>query len=522
MGDGEESMKNGSIGGGTARVVAVCIALLLLPKIALAGDGVDAAADAAVSCTTSATCAFPTPYCSPALHACVQCTSDRNCDGGLVCDVLHGVCRTCNGDADCPSSKPYCDLVGGACIECVTDANCSTGEKCAAGKCGSCGDGICGRSELIEGVFFGGPGTSYNICEEDCAKLCPQHDLKSALGRGLVSGNFKDERAVFPPSCSPLDSAPNVVIGWQAPHAGNFFAAVSGTPTSIASWNGSCIPETPGGGSYSCGGGDTDFMVSAKEGDTVTFVLTPTVEPWGAYSFDLTDHDPLCDGGNCPSIGTGGSMTTKPVSDAAAASAAAMLCLDNARMRHDDMCSGVECACAHCPQDYDDCHVVPGCGDISDCLTEKHCVGADCYISGQCRSVVDTYGGLSGPAFRAASGLQSCSLSLGCGLPCADGGSTSKPATDAGVLDAGPVCAAGRVVECPCEGGVTGTKQCLADGSGFKACVCGEPPLTPVSTGGCKCRMGVPAPHDGGAAGALAVLALGLLRRRSRRSAEGT
>src|SRR5690242_6007586 len=123
-------MKNGAIGGWTAWVVAVCVALLLLPTIAQAGGEGDAATDAAASCATSATCAFPTPYCSPTLHACVQCTSNRNCDGGLVCDVAHGVCRTCNGDSDCPASKPYCDLAGGACIECVTDANCSRGEKC--------------------------------------------------------------------------------------------------------------------------------------------------------------------------------------------------------------------------------------------------------------------------------------------------------------------------------------------------------------------------------------------------------
>jgi hypothetical protein len=511
-------MKNGCVGGWTARVVALFVAVLLLPKMALgAGDG-DAAADAAASCTTSATCAFPTPYCSPALHACVQCTSDRNCDGGLVCDIAHGVCRTCNGDADCSSARPYCDLAAGACIECVTDANCSSGEKCAGGKCGSCGDGICGRSELIGGTFFA-PDHTYDFCPEDCTQLCPQHDLKSALGRGLVSGDFVRERTLFPPLCGPLgDSAPNVVIGWQAPHDGDFFMLASGTPLSVSEWTGDC---RPGGNGVSCGASDSGAQFSFKKGDTVTFVLTPIVQPWGAYSFGITDQNPACEGGICPPSDTG-NPPGGSVSDAAAASAAAALCLDNARMRHDDMCSGVECACAHCPQDYDDCHVVPGCGAITDCMTEKHCVGADCYISGQCRGVVDTYGGLSGPAFRAASGLQSCSLSLDCGLPCSDGGSGAKPTEDAGVLDAGPACAAGRIVECPCEGGVTGTKQCLPDGSGFKACVCGEPPLTPIASEGCKCRMGTSSSHEGDAAGALAVLALGLLRRRTRRSAEGT
>jgi MYXO-CTERM domain-containing protein len=333
-----------------------------------------------------------------------------------------------------------------------------------------------------------------------------------------VSGNFTQERAVFPPTCGPLDSAPNVVLAWQAPHDGDFFATTAGTPASVTSWNGGCASDISG---FSCGTTEDGLAFSFKEGDAVTFVLTPTVEPWGAYSFGITDQNPACEGGICPPSDTG-NPPGGPVSDAAAASAAEALCLDNAHARHDDMCAGVQCACAHCPQDYDDCHVVPGCGAITDCMTEKHCVGADCYISGQCRSTVDTYGGLSGPAFRAASGLQSCSLSVGCGLPCADGGYAAKPATDAGVLDAGPVCAAGRTVECPCEGGVTGTKQCLPDGSGFRACVCGEPPLTPISSEGCKCRVGAATSQGGGAAGALAMLALALLRRRARRSAGGT
>jgi hypothetical protein len=190
--------------------------------------------------------------------------------------------------------------------------------------------------------------------------------------------------------------------------------------------------------------------------------------------------------------------------------------MDNARARHDDICAGTECACAHCPQDYDDCNVIPGCDTVVGCMTQKGCTGADCYISGACRTTIDTYGGLSGPAFRAASGLQSCSLSLHCDLPCkgADAGQGSADAS----ADAGRACAPERKVECPCEGGVTGTKQCLADGSGFKPCVCEDPPPTPVSSGGCNCRVG---PRNAPGSAALFVLAAAIALSSSRRWARG-
>lgn len=58
---------------------------------------------------------------------------------------------------------------------------------------------------------------------------------------------------------------------------------------------------------------------------------------------------------------------------------------------------------------------------------------------------------------------------VGCG-----GGSDNKPApTTQGT------CEAGRVVECPCGGGVSATQTCKGDGSGWLSCECPDPQTDP-------------------------------------------
>jgi hypothetical protein len=507
-------MNSGSFGcfrvAGMVRAVAVA---MLLAASAAADAGVEAGGppvpDGAVSCTTSASCGVPTPYCSPVLHACVECTSDKNCAEGLSCDVARGICRSCVSDADCSPARPYCDAATRVCIECFTDANCgSAGEKCMDGQCGTCGDGICGRREriLADFGFFGSDTVS---CPTDCEKLCPAHDLKSKLGKALIAGSFAGEQQLFGSSSCVSGDGPDVTLGWTPPHDGTFYLRSTGTSTAqITVWTGGCTEI----GSAQCSFANPgDFIAfSFKANESVTFAIRPATNLTGTYSLDITDTPPFCDSGTCgPTTGD-----PSPMRDGGVSSAAAALCLDNARARGDEICAGTECACSHCPQNYDDCGVIPGCNDVRACMTEKDCIGADCYISGQCRKIVDTYGGLSGPAFRAAAGLQSCALSLGCKLPCGNGASKG----DAGA-DAGLACEPGRVVSCPCEGGLSGEKVCERDGSAFGACVCGEPPLTPIDSGsGCKCRLGNRGPQA--PSGALAVLgvaiALGWHRRSGR------
>ncbi|HEX4341627.1 MAG TPA: hypothetical protein VH062_37210 [Polyangiaceae bacterium] len=464
----------------------LAIALFAAPARAMdAGD-----MDGAVSCASSTSCGYPTPYCSSTRHTCVECVSDRNCDAGFACDVASGVCHGCNVDADCSTALPYCDSAAHSCVECLSDANCGTaGEKCAQGSCGSCGDGICGRRERIQVGYFDPTDPVAAVrCPEDCASLCPSHDLKSELGNGLLTGTFEGEHQLFD-DCG--GNGPDLTVTWQAPHDGLFFFTSGMAAMSILEWVGDCSHIGMQVNCDSTAGPGEEEAFNFTKGDTVFLAFRPLRDPKASYSIGIFDKDPLCEGGLCePPPG----VTVPPVtkSDGGVTSAAAALCMDNARARGDDICAGTECACSHCPQDYDDCGVIPGCGAVSACMAEKACVGTDCYISGACRTPIDTYGGLSGPAFRAAAGLQSCSLSLKCSLPCSDGAAPAPGAgsTDSGAVDAGRICAPGRRVECPCEGGVGGTKTCAADGSGFQACLCGEPPLTPASSGGCDCRVG--------------------------------
>jgi len=517
-------MEKGSVWGVSRFAVAIRVFALVC---VVAGSSVaadpgaegDASPDAAVSCSTSASCGYPTPYCSSTFHTCVECTNDKNCGDGLVCDVAQGVCRHCNDDADCSSVQPYCDPGSRSCVECLTDANCGpAGEKCANGVCGSCGDGICGRRERIQG--FSTPGSTDVVgCQKDCLQLCPTYDLKSALGDDLVSGTFAGRQPLFD-VCYLGGGLGEISVRWKAPHAGVFFLSSKGTPLLVTEWAGDCSTVGMSGCSSLAQGSPAGFQLA--KGDEVMIVLSPMDDPLGMYSLSISDKPPSCDGG-C-AINVIGSPPPPPgaMSDGGVVTSASQaMCLANARARHDEICAGTECACAHCPQNYDDCRVIPGCDSVSACMTQKGCVGTDCYISGACRTSIDTYGGLAGPAFRAASGLQSCALSLDCDLPCSSDGGTSK---DAGSLDAGPACAPGRSVECPCEGGVTGKKTCLSDGSGFQACVCGEPPLSPVSSGGCNCRVSegtAGSPARGALAVLGAVLALCSRRRRVRHRPEG-
>jgi hypothetical protein len=471
------------------------------------------ARDAAVSCETSASCGSPTPYCHPTLHACVECGSDRNCKAPLVCDGTTGHCRECLTDGDCSSEHPYCDTHAGACVECFTDANCGApGLLCHSGLCGSCGDGICGVHERIDSVNvgFGPTDPSLVTCPQDCASACTAHDLGSKVGRNVLAGNFDHLHALFNSSCG--DDAPEIVFTWTPPHAGTFvFGSSDPTTIVLGELMGGCDDVQLSNCLFLSPGTGSGLQFTNDDLEKRTFTLRQSATDVSTYSLDIMDEDTACEGGPCS---PGGDMG-KP-GDAGPSSAAQALCLDNARARGDDLCSGTSCACSHCPQDYDDCAVIPGCADVFACMKSKACVGADCYISGACRTVIDTYGSLAGPAFRAASGLDSCSLSLGCGLPCNAGDAGAS--LDGGAPDGslGRVCEPHITVACPCEAGADGTKVCSSDGSGFGVCSCAEAPLTPVDSNNCNCRLGAPAQGDASAAVAVG-LGLALVARRRRR-----
>ncbi len=74
--------------------------------------------------------------------ACLACSVNSDCGGGLWCDG--GTCKSCNDDthcgaacADCTGTGRTCGA-GGQCIACKLDTDCGSGRWCGAGDCLDC------------------------------------------------------------------------------------------------------------------------------------------------------------------------------------------------------------------------------------------------------------------------------------------------------------------------------------------------------------------------------------------------
>lgn len=472
---------------------------------------VEAGGDGGQSCADSSSCAPPTPYCDPTRHVCVECLSYRNCPGGEVCEVSLGTCVGCRSDADCPVSTPYCSVVAGKCVECITSANCgSIGLVCQDSHCGWCGDGICGPREILADLdlLFGGfgSGTSSDavVCPGDCAGQCPTRDLGSALGSALATVNVAGLRNLYVGGCG-MNAGPDASFAWKAPHDGTYYFSAFGSTTmvNVQIGTGDCTQNLPSGCSAGAERAPYVSNLSLNAGDPVFMVFDTDAPSDGDFVVSIWDRAPPppgCDSSTCGSPEFDGGPLIDPTAS----------CLDNARARG-EVCAGTDCACNHCPQDYDACAVIPGCAAIQSCMGAHQCIGADCYLSGQCRSTIDSYGGVSAPAFQAASGLQSCELTFVCPLPCADGGSFDAGSSS----DAGRLCMPGRTVTCNCGGGKSGTKTCAADGNDFGACTCGAKPM---ASGGCNCQFAAArSENHAGLLGLAMAAGLGACRARRRR-----
>jgi hypothetical protein len=434
-------------------------AVLLFAGGASARDGGPEAGttgDAGKSCASSDDCTRPAVHCHPARHECVECLSNRNCGFGLVCDVASGVCAGCASDGDCPVETPYC--ASGACVECRTDANCGNqGVVCSGGVCGSCGDGICHLGErLADRSGFNEIGG----CPEDCASLCPTLTLELNEVRTVAP-----TRNLFELYCGDAIRTNDFTVTFTAPKEFNYrlkLRADEDDPSLTISPLTDCREANSG-----CALGEglqrDGYEFEMIAGETVTFLIESTVHE---FEVQIVEEGPIG-----PERDAGG-----PTEEETAE------CLANAAKRGDPTCGGVSCACGACPRAYDTCGEAEGCGDVVQCMHDKSCIGVDCYTTGACRRLIDTRGGVSGPAFRAATALQACTLSHLCTLPCAvaDAGEALPP-------DAGPLCAPGRRVACSCEGG-TGTKRCNESGTSFSECVCS--PREVPEPASCDCRVG--------------------------------
>jgi hypothetical protein len=386
-----------------------------------------------------------TPYCDVAAKACVECLTDRNCGAGSVCNTITGRCEGCRTDADCPSYAPYCDSAN-HCVECMVDANCgSFGIACVGGQCGSCGDGICGPNERIKLDYDPSRSDIRVSCAEDCDRLCPTKDLGSALGTFTVDGSRLQN--LFSDWCSLGHDGVDASFQWRAPFGGSFSFQAEGA--SLATINSACLGLLNAGeGCAVIPGADSGPQAIAgnryAEGDYVTIVVET-----GRSHVDHVTITIACMGSTCP----GADASTD------AGDPKTNLCLDNAEARGDGTCSGVTCACASCPQDYDDCAVIPGCRKILECLGTEACDSSDCYASSACRSIVDSYGGETGPAFATSLRVRACEANHGCTLPCAtEAGVNDVSPSDAGLdgaadADAGPAPPEPAIDACDCTVG---------------------------------------------------------------------
>lgn len=71
--------------------------------------------------------------------SCVECTSDRHCVTGMVCDPSTYRCGLCASDLDCSGRRPFCGSLGtiNACVECLRDSDCGPHGQA------QCNDGYC-------------------------------------------------------------------------------------------------------------------------------------------------------------------------------------------------------------------------------------------------------------------------------------------------------------------------------------------------------------------------------------------
>ena len=76
-------------------------------------------------CTVDTDCGGLNRYCN-AQHICIECKSNSDCTGGMVCNTGPGDCtQSCTAASDCTGSYPACDTAKGLCVECTSEADCA-------------------------------------------------------------------------------------------------------------------------------------------------------------------------------------------------------------------------------------------------------------------------------------------------------------------------------------------------------------------------------------------------------------
>jgi hypothetical protein len=80
-------------------------------------------------CESLTGCNSTAPFCDLDRGFCIRCKTKVECiipGDARLCDDANGMCVECVVDSDCPKAKPRCDRTTGTCAECVTSAECTS------------------------------------------------------------------------------------------------------------------------------------------------------------------------------------------------------------------------------------------------------------------------------------------------------------------------------------------------------------------------------------------------------------
>jgi len=359
---------------------------------ARADAGVEAGTrDAAVSCDTSASCGPPAPYCHPGVARLRRmrkpiATARRRSSATARQDNAASV-RT---DGELLVRPPLLRRARGRLRRMLHRRNCGMpGLLCHSGTCGSCGDGICSRHERIDSpqLGFGPVDPTLVSCSERTAR---------PLARRTISGARSGRTSSSAASSTNMHCSRQLRRRRTGSHLhldpaarGHVRLRLRGlhvTPCHPvdgdcdASQLGNCL--FPVGRAPRPGFRSPDADLKKK----MTFTLRP--------SDGNARRQPTRSASSIRKRRRGRTVLSgrrhgKP-GDAGVSSAAQALCLDNARMRGDDTCSGTTCACSHCPQSYDDCGRHPRLRERLRVHGRARAASARIAIySGACRSVID-------------------------------------------------------------------------------------------------------------------------------------
>lgn len=188
----------------------------------------DTAGARCVECLTAANCSGATPVCDTAAGTCGRCTSDAQCGGSTAVCQPSGACGQCSdtNKTACTAARPLCDQTSGvgACVGCITNADCGgaaplcspstrTCVGCSGDGAPSCTDperpvcqttgamaGACGECSATDSSRCGGAKprclTAYGLC--GCSDANGDSDCGGASSGLICSGTV----GICVPGCS--------------------------------------------------------------------------------------------------------------------------------------------------------------------------------------------------------------------------------------------------------------------------------------------------------------------------------